>query len=269
MEADIATSSGNIDISFTTVTTGGVPPPNQPSSVWDTMVSTASTSGSSLIPSMAAITASFPHNTTISPFSYGMPSFGTSTILSSSALQTLDLGVGSSNAPLQGSIGGTSTPFIAFPYGGGHIPPSLPWLIGVPQHSIGPNINLFGVGSQALLLYNISFGLTPFSLFDAFGKNAFSSAAVLARGNPGYGQPQLVQGTIPAQGAHLRISSSQGYWNHWQELVPLPGMPIQGNPFHTQLNPGKVPTPILVGLARGNPPQNPWNATQAQPFMSY
>jgi hypothetical protein len=33
MEAHTATSSGNTDISFTTITIGGVPPPNQPSSV--------------------------------------------------------------------------------------------------------------------------------------------------------------------------------------------------------------------------------------------
>jgi hypothetical protein len=232
MEANTATSSGNIDISFTTVTTGGVPPPNQPSSIWATMASTASTSGSGLIPSMAAITAPFPQNTTDSPFSYGMPGFGTSTILSSSTLQTLGLGVGNSNAPLQGSIGGISAPFITFPYSGGHIPLSSPSLSGAPEHSIGPNINLFGVGSQALP-HNMLVGLTPFSLLDVFGNNTFSSAAISAGGNPSYGQPHPVQGTIPAQGAHLGIPSSQGYWNPWQGPVPFLGMSIRGNPFHT------------------------------------
>jgi hypothetical protein len=110
MEANTATSSGNTHISFTTVTTGGVPPPNQPSLVWATMVSTASTLGSGLIPSMVAITAPFTQNATGPPFSYGMPGFGMSTVLSSSTLQTLGLGAGSSNAPLQGSMGGTSLP---------------------------------------------------------------------------------------------------------------------------------------------------------------
>jgi hypothetical protein len=43
MEENVATFSRNTDISFMTVTTGGVPPPNQPSSVRATMVSTAST----------------------------------------------------------------------------------------------------------------------------------------------------------------------------------------------------------------------------------
>jgi hypothetical protein len=39
-----------------------------------------------------------------------------------------------------------------------------------------------------------------FSLFDTFGNNAFSSAVVSAGGNPGFGQQNPVQGTIPTQG---------------------------------------------------------------------
>jgi hypothetical protein len=105
-------------------------------------------------------------------------------------------------------MGGTSTPFIAFPYGGGHIPPSSPSLGGVPQHSIGPNVNLFGAGSQELPPYNIQVGLTPFSLFIAFGNNSFSSAIISSEGNTSYGQQHPVQGTIPTQGAHLGIPSS-------------------------------------------------------------
>jgi hypothetical protein len=197
MEARVATSSGNTDISFTIVTTGGAPPPNQPSLVQATMVSTPSTSGSGLILSMAMITAPFTHNTTGSAFSYGMPGFGTSTVLSSSTLQNLGLGAGSSNSPLQGSIGGTSSPFIAFPYSGVHIPHLSPSLSGVPQHSVRPNINLFGEGNQALPPYNMLVGSTPFYLFDTFGNNNFSSASILAKGTLGYGQPHPVQGTIP------------------------------------------------------------------------
>jgi hypothetical protein len=86
MEANAATSSGTTHISFMTITTGNIPPPNQPSPVRTTMVSTASTSGSSLIPSMAAITAPFTQNVTGPPFSYGMPGFGRSIVLSSSTL---------------------------------------------------------------------------------------------------------------------------------------------------------------------------------------
>jgi hypothetical protein len=89
METNVATSSGNTHISSMTVTTGGVPPPNQPSSVQTTMVSTASTSGNGLIPSMAVITAPFTQSATGPPFSYGMPGFGTSTVLSHSTLQTV------------------------------------------------------------------------------------------------------------------------------------------------------------------------------------
>ena len=112
-------------------------------------------------------------------------------------------------------------------------------------------------------------GSTPFSFFEVFGNNAFSSASVLAEGNPGYGQPHPVQGTIPAQRAHLGIPFSQGSWNPWQGPIPLPGMLIKGNPFHTQWNPEQGPTPMLVESAGGKPSQNPWNATQAQPFKSY
>jgi hypothetical protein len=171
MEAHAATFSGNTDISFTTVTTRGVPPSNQPLLVRATMVSTNYTLGSILILSMVTITAPFTQNTTSSPFSYRMPGFSMSIVLSSSTLQTLGLGLGSSNAPLQVSIGGTYDPFITFSYNRGHIPPSSPSLSGVPQHSVGPNINLFGAGSQALPNYNMSIGLTPFSLFDTFGNN--------------------------------------------------------------------------------------------------
>jgi hypothetical protein len=105
-------------------------------------------------------------------------------------------------------MGGISAPFISFPYGGGHIPPSSPSLDGVPQHSVGPNINLFGAGSQALPPYNMLVGSTRFSLFGAFRNNAFSSATISSVGNPNYGKPHLVQGTIPTQGAHLGIPSS-------------------------------------------------------------
>jgi hypothetical protein len=67
---------------------------------------------------MVAITTPFIQSATGPPFSYGMPGFGTSSVLSSSTLQTLGLGAGSYNTPLQGSMGGTSAPFITFPYGG-------------------------------------------------------------------------------------------------------------------------------------------------------
>jgi hypothetical protein len=111
MEANTTTSSGSPHTPSMASTTGGIPPPNPPSSVRTTMVSLASTSGSGLIPSMVAITALFTQSATGPPFSYEMPGFDTNFVLSYSTLQTMGLGVGSSNAPLQGSMGGTSTPY--------------------------------------------------------------------------------------------------------------------------------------------------------------
>jgi hypothetical protein len=139
------------------------------------MVLTASTLSSGLIPSLEAATAPFTQSVTGPSFSYGMPRSGTILVLSYSTLQTLHLGEEISNTPLQGPMGGTSAPFNAFPYGGGHIPPSSPSLSGAHQHFavLNANHNSFGVGSQGTPSHNMSVGLTPFSLFSAFGNNAF------------------------------------------------------------------------------------------------
>jgi hypothetical protein len=94
------------------------------------MVSIATTSHSGLNLSLAAATTPFTPSATGPPFSYGMPSSGTSPVLCYSTLQTLGLGAGSSSTPLQGHLGGTPVPFNAFPYRGGHIPPSSPSLGG-------------------------------------------------------------------------------------------------------------------------------------------
>jgi hypothetical protein len=152
------------------------------------MVLVTSTSHSGLILSMAADTTPFPQSAIGPPFSYGMLISGTSPILSYSTSQTLGLGERSSNAPLQGHMGGTLAPFNAFPYGGGHIPPSSPSLGGTHQQSVGPpaHHSLFGAGSQGLPLHNMLVGSTPFSLFDAFGNNAFSSTTFLTGGNLGF-----------------------------------------------------------------------------------
>jgi hypothetical protein len=117
-----------------------------------------------------------------------MPDFDSNSVLTYSTLQTMGLGAGSSNSPMQGSTGGTSVPFNAIPYGGGHIPPSSPSLGGAFQQPIGPNANynLFGAGSLGPLSYTTSVGSMSFSLFDAFGNNNFSSSCRL-----GWGQPQF------------------------------------------------------------------------------
>jgi hypothetical protein len=84
------------------------------------MVSAATTLHSGPNPSLAAATTPFTPSATGPPFSYGMPSSSTSPVLTYSILQTLGLGVGISNAPLQGHLGGTPVPFNTFPYAGGH-----------------------------------------------------------------------------------------------------------------------------------------------------
>jgi hypothetical protein len=271
METNVVTPSGNSSIPTTVVTTGEFPPPNPPSPVRATMVSTTSTSHSGLIPSLAVATTPFTPSATGPPFSYGMPSSGTSPVLSYSTSQTSGLGAGSSNAPLQGHMGGTPAPFNTFPYGGGHIPPSSPSLGGTHQQSVGPpaHHSLFGAGSQGPPSHNMPVGSTPFSLFGAFGNNAFSSATFPTGGNPGFRQPIPMQGTIPAQGAHPGTSSTSGPWNSWQGSIPSSGMSIWGNSFHNQWNPGQSTMPIPTGPTWGNPSQSPSNVMHAQPSMSY
>jgi hypothetical protein len=224
-----------------------------------------------MIPSMVMITSPFTQSVTSPPFSNGMPGFDTNSVLSYSILQTLGLGEGLSNTPLQGSMGGTSSPYNAFNYGGGHIPPLSPSLDGAHQHSIGMNVNYssFGAGSQGIPSYNMLVGSKPFSLFNTFGNNTFSSVIFLVMGNLGYGQQNPMQGTIPAQGENLGIPSSQGPRNPWQGSIPLSGMLTRRNPFHSQWNPEQGSTPMPVRSAGGNPSQNPWNVMQAQPFTSY
>jgi hypothetical protein len=130
MEPNSITSSGNSSIPITVVTTGENSPNLPLSTVRATMVSAATTSHSGPTPSIAAATPPYTPSATGPPFSYGMPSSSTSPALTSSTLQTLGLGAGSSNAPLQGQLGGIPVPFNAFPYAGGHIPPSSPSLGG-------------------------------------------------------------------------------------------------------------------------------------------
>jgi hypothetical protein len=271
MEKNDSTSSKNPHTPSTAITTGCFPPPNEPSPIRTTMVSTTSTSGNCLILSMPTITRPFTQSATGPLFSYGMPGFDTNSILSYSTLHTLGLVAGSSNAPLQGSMGGTSAPYNAFLYGGGHINPSSPSLNNAHQQSTGPNANYssFGAGSQVIPSYSISVGSNPFSLFDTFGKNAFSLAIISARGNLSYGQQNPMQGTIPTQGENSGIPSSQGPWNPWQGSVPSSRMSTGENPFHSQWNAGKGSRPMPIGSIGGNPSQTPWNAMQAQPSMSY
>jgi hypothetical protein len=199
METNDVTSSGNSSIP-TTVATTGESSPNLPLLVQATMVSAATTSHGGPNPSMAVATTPFTPSATCPSFSYGMPSLGTSPALTYSTLQTLGLGAGSPNAPLQGQLGGTPVPFNVFPYARVHIPPSSPSLGGPHQQSIGQptHTSLFGAGSQGTPAHSMPVGSTTFSWNGTFGNNAFPS-----RGNPIFGQSTPTQGTIPAQGAHI------------------------------------------------------------------
>jgi hypothetical protein len=111
----------------------------------------------------------------------------------------MGLGEGISNAPVQGSTGGSSFPFNAIPYGGGHIPPLSPSLGGTFEKPIESttNNNFFGPRILEPSSYTTPMGSMSFSLFNMFGNNAFYSNVVSAGGNPGFGQQNVVQGTIP------------------------------------------------------------------------
>jgi hypothetical protein len=188
METNVVTSSGNSSIP-TTIATTGEASPNLSSSIWATMVSTATTLHSGPTPSITAVTNPFTPNVTGSPFSYGMPSSGTSLALTQSTLQTLGLGAGSSNTPLQGQIGGIPVSFNAFPYAGGHISPSSPSLGGLHQQSVRQpaHTSLFGVGSQGTPAQNLSVGSSPFVWNGTFGNNTFASTTFPSGGTPIFG----------------------------------------------------------------------------------
>jgi hypothetical protein len=86
METNVVTPSRNSSIPTTIVTIGELSFPNLPLLVQATMVSTATTSHNGLNPSLAAATTPFTPSVTGPPFSYGMPSSGTSPVLSYSTL---------------------------------------------------------------------------------------------------------------------------------------------------------------------------------------
>jgi hypothetical protein len=92
METNVVTPSRNSTIPTIVVTTGELSSPNPPSSVRATMGLTATTSHSGPIPSLVVATTPFTPSATGPPFSYEMPSSGTSLVLSYSTLQTFGSG---------------------------------------------------------------------------------------------------------------------------------------------------------------------------------
>jgi hypothetical protein len=253
-------------IPITVVTTGEASPNLPLLAVQATMVSVATMSHSGPTPSMVATTPLYTPSATGTPFSYGMPSLGTSPVLTSSTLQTLGLGVGSSNTPLQGQLRGIPVPFNACPYAGGHIPPLSPSLGGSHQQSVGQptHTSPFGAGSQGTPAQTQTVGSLPFLGNETFGNNTLASAAFPSGGTPIFGQFTPAQGTIPALGAHI-----PGPWNSAQGSVPSSGMSFWGNSFHSQWNPGQTSMPLPSGLAWGNPSQSPSNTMNAQNPMSF
>jgi hypothetical protein len=217
MEPNSGTSTGNSSIPITVATTGEASPNLPLSTVRATMVSAATTSHSGPTPSIVVTTPTYTPSATGPPFSYGMPSSGTSSALTSSTLQTLGLGAGSSNAPLQGQIGGIPVTFNAFPYVGGHIPPLSPLLGGLHQQFVGQpaHMSSFGAGSQGTPAQTLLIGSSPFVWNGTFGNNTFTSTAFPSEGTPIFGQSTPAQGTIPALGAHI-----PGPWNSGQGSVP-------------------------------------------------
>jgi hypothetical protein len=265
METNVVTSSGNTFIPTIIVTTGE-PSPNLPSLSRATMVSAATMSHSGPNPSMAVTTTPFTSSATGPPFSYGMLSLGTSSAITYSTLQTLGLGAGISNAPLQGQLGGIPVPFNSFSYTGGHISPSSPSLGGLHQQSVGQpaHTSSFAARSQGTLVHTMTIGSSPFVWNETFGNNTFASTAFLFGGTPIFRQSTPVQGTIPMPGAHIA-----GPWNSEQGSVPSSGMSFWGNSFHSQWNPGHTSMPLQSGPAWGNPSQSPSNMMHAQHPMSF
>jgi hypothetical protein len=221
MEPNSVTSARNSSIPITVATTGEASPNLPLLVVRATMVSAATMSHSGPTPSIAVATPPYTPSATGPPFSYGMPSSGTSPALTSSTLQTLGLGVGSSNTPLQGQLGGIPVPFNDFPYAGGHISPSSPSLGGLHQQSARQptHTSSFGARSQGTPVQTLPVGSSPFVWNGTFGNNTFASTVFPSGGTPVFGQSTPAQGTIPALGAHI-----PGPWNSGQGSVPSSGM---------------------------------------------
>jgi hypothetical protein len=168
-------------------------PPPPPPPIRTTINQTPTTSGSGTVPTMTMTIVPSIQNMSGTPFSYKMSGFDSSSTLTYSTLQTVGLGEGSSSAPLQGSFMGTTAPFNAIPYGGGHIPPPSPSLGGAFQQPFKINTSsiLFSGGSHGPHSYMTLVGSMPFSLFGAFRNNNFSSSAFSSGGNPSLINPTL------------------------------------------------------------------------------
>jgi hypothetical protein len=263
MEQIIPTGTSSIP---TTVVTTGEASPNPPLVVRSTMAPATTSSQSGPTPSIAAATNPFTSSATGSPFSYGMPSSGTVPALTSSISQTSGLGAGSSNASLQGQPGGTHALFNAFPYAGGHLPPSSPSLGGPHQQTARQpsHTSSLGAASQGQPAQTLPVGPSPFSWNGAGGNNTLTPSAFPSGGTPIFGQSNPAQGTIPTLGENI-----PGPWNSGQGSNLATGMPFWGNAFHNQWNPGQATMPLPTGPAWNNPSQSSQQTMNAQNPMSF
>lgn len=100
MEENPATSTRSPHTPILVVAGGGVVPHPPPSLVNTTIVQSPTTLGNGSIPSMTLTTVPSIQNASGAPFSYGMPSFESNSVITYSNLQVLGMGEGSSNAPL-------------------------------------------------------------------------------------------------------------------------------------------------------------------------
>jgi hypothetical protein len=127
------------------------------------------------------------------------------------------------------------------------------------------NYNLFGAGSQGISSNTMLVGSLSFSLFDAFGNNAFSSVFISVGGNPGFGSQNLVQGTIPAQGEN----TSQGPWNLWQGSIPLIRDVDRGKPLPWPMEPQARLSTYAHRIDRGKPfPEPLEHNVERNPFST-
>jgi hypothetical protein len=214
----------------------------------------------------AAATPLYTPSATGAPFSYGMPSSGTSPALTSSISQTLGLGAGSSNASLQGQPWGHSCPFQCFSLCWRSYPSFVPfarWIASAVCRAAYTHKSFWSRESRNTCANSTGRFVTV--LWNGmFGNNTLASAAFPSGGTPIFGQFTPAQGTIPALGAHI-----PGPWNSAQGSVPSSGMSFWGNSFHSHWNPGQTSMPLPSGPAWGNPSQSPSNTMNAQHPMSF
>jgi hypothetical protein len=94
MEATSATYFGSPHTSISVTAGGGVVPPLPLAPIRATIVQIPTTSYSGTIPSTILTIVPFVQNVSNAPFSYGMPSFDSSSVLTYSTLQTIGFGGG-------------------------------------------------------------------------------------------------------------------------------------------------------------------------------